>query len=367
MRVIKKTVQGTLEEKALFKKHFSGQLMLDIETTGLSASRSMIYLVGCLYSDNDHLILQQFLCEKPADEYELLFQLQRFLQQFTGIVHFNGSSFDIPFIKKRMHKYRISYPQYNEYDLLKFIRPYKTRLGLDNLKLKTLEATIGIHREDQFTGQQLIEVYENYLRLPPKSKEQQSLEYVLCLHNEEDMIGMLKLLPYYEPLWILDKLKQGELLLSHLSVAYAERYLVYRFKSENKLPLHFMTSSQQTSLSTSDQEGFYELTLPIVTTTLKYFLSPIHEYRYFPERDEALHQRFALLEPKASHMKATPHNCYTKCQAQFLMVPVTCQLSLKSYKENYDAKYHGYIFTELTNIDMHQHILRNTLKYLSQS
>ena len=67
---------------------------------------------------------------------------------------------------------------------------WKKILGLKDLKQKSIEGFLHISREDQYSGGQLIEVYQEYL----KTREQ-SLLSLLLLHNEDDLKGMPALLP----------------------------------------------------------------------------------------------------------------------------------------------------------------------------
>lgn len=131
---------------------------IDIETTGFNRKKDLIYLIGLLYQDHKQLVLSQYLCEKPEDEYELLYKLNTFLEDFDYLVHFNGDSFDLPFIKERMRLYRLEegLSKLGSYDFYRKLKPLKRILRTDNFKLKTMEAICGYHRIDPFTGGELI-------------------------------------------------------------------------------------------------------------------------------------------------------------------------------------------------------------------
>ena len=58
------------------------------------------------------------------------------------------------------------------------------------MKQKSIEAFLGVSREDKFSGGQLIQVYRDYLAT------RESFMYdLLILHNEDDMKGMPSILP----------------------------------------------------------------------------------------------------------------------------------------------------------------------------
>ena len=59
-------------------------LFLDIETTGLSAEFSMIYLIGCCYYERGRLTKRQWFAECPDDEAAILEDFSAFLSgRFT--------------------------------------------------------------------------------------------------------------------------------------------------------------------------------------------------------------------------------------------------------------------------------------------
>ena len=190
-------------------------LFFDIETTGLSAARSGLYLIGAVYWQDGAWQLRQWFADSLFDEEEMLnafFGLlgeKKKLARAGGgrgsavLIHFNGDTFDIPYIQRLARQYRLPWDLSGvlSIDLYKKIRPYRELLGLPNCKLKTVEQYFGISREDRYSGGELIYVYEEYLRL--RNLEEGSCEnnsqnralrerllQTLLLHNEEDMTNL---------------------------------------------------------------------------------------------------------------------------------------------------------------------------------
>lgn len=177
-----------LSEKACF---------LDIETTGLNRNKNIIYLVGLLHFNTNTQLwrLTQLFAEDYSEEMDLLLELIDFLKQFDQIITYNGNSFDIPFINTRL-----KYNNIDEYigknysfDIYAVIRSNKEFIHLDNLKLKTIEESIGIFREDIYSGKDCIQFYNQYV----SSKEDIYKDRVLK-HNYDDLfylLDILKVLP----------------------------------------------------------------------------------------------------------------------------------------------------------------------------
>ena len=76
------------------------------------------------------------------------------------------------------------------FDLYRHLRPVKTLLQLENLKLATLESYLNISRLDQATGKEMIAVYHDYLETGDKR-----LYQVLLLHNEDDLKALPQIMP----------------------------------------------------------------------------------------------------------------------------------------------------------------------------
>ena len=139
-------------------------LFVDIETTGLSPDYASIYLMGCCFYEKGEWMIRQWLCEKEDEEKELLKAFYKHLSSYSTLIHFNGNQFDLPFIQKRAALYDIpiSFDDMTGIDIYKRIFPYRHFLRLTNCKQKTLEEYLGINREDEYSGGELIRVYKQY-------------------------------------------------------------------------------------------------------------------------------------------------------------------------------------------------------------
>ena len=78
----------------------------DIETTGLSAAVSSLYLIGTITFENNEWVLNQWFADDYVSEVRLLQAFSEFSEKYEWIAHYNGATFDIPYLEK---KYRKSY------------------------------------------------------------------------------------------------------------------------------------------------------------------------------------------------------------------------------------------------------------------
>ena len=149
----------------------------DIETTGLSPKASSLYLIGMMYfnQEEEHWELCQWFADDYQSESLLLESFFQKLEQYSYLYHFNGQTFDIPYILKKCEKHSITPSDHCmqilsdtaslfSIDLLKKIRPLKKCLGLARCNQTSVEKWLGIQREDTFSGGDLIPVYSKYMQ-----------------------------------------------------------------------------------------------------------------------------------------------------------------------------------------------------------
>ena len=191
-------------------------LFFDIETTGLSADTSCLYLIGCLYCDGRHVISEQFFAEDPDEEALLIDSLDELISDARVLVHFNGQTFDIPYIDRKRTLLQLNAaPECISFDIFRYLKPLKSLFRLSSMSQKSLEVFCGLRRMDIYDGGELIDFYKRYLAItrleqlrsktssPAYSADltsgltqagtQTSKELLdsLLLHNFEDVLGML--------------------------------------------------------------------------------------------------------------------------------------------------------------------------------
>ncbi len=187
MEVIINKIEHSLELENYIK---GNSCFLDIETTGLSRNRNMIYLIGILFFNkkDNKWILKQYFANSIDQELNLLNTFIDDISLFDNIINYNGDSFDLPFINHRLKLLgsNKSIDMDKSFDLYRIIRQNKIFLDLENLKLKTIEEYLGFYREDLYTGFQCISFYKNYI----KSKDA-NLKSKVLKHNHDDLVYML--------------------------------------------------------------------------------------------------------------------------------------------------------------------------------
>lgn len=166
---------------------------LDIETTGLDRNKRMIYLIGVLYYDlpSKVWLLKQYFTNSMDKESKLLKVFIKDLSSYEKIITYNGDSFDIPFINHRLKLYNINnfISKDKSFDVYRIIRENRHYLNLKNLKLKTIEESLGFYREDQYSGFDCIKFYYDYLNTNDLKLKENILK-----HNYDDLVHMLDIM-----------------------------------------------------------------------------------------------------------------------------------------------------------------------------
>lgn len=168
---------------------------LDIETTGLSSKYNKVILIGLLCIENGEIYITQFFANSISEEYDLLSSFEKFLNKFSYIITYNGNTFDLPFLKKRLDHYNIKHhiDEIPHLDLLKLVRKNKKILKLENCKLKTVEKSLNIYREDTITGKESVDLYKNY-----EYTKDQYKKNIILKHNYDDIFYLPQLLSIYD-------------------------------------------------------------------------------------------------------------------------------------------------------------------------
>lgn len=317
-------------------------IFFDIETTGFSPSSSNIYLIGCLHRHGENLVIDQFFAESKTDEHEILKQFVDLLHQYKTIISFNGIGFDIPFIKAKCDSYGIEehLKDFHYIDIFKLISSIKFLLKLPNYKQKTLEIFLDIQRDDKFSGGELINVYDEYIKTHAKDAEE-----LLLLHNFEDVTGMLDLMPALSYLNILNggfRIKETEIAPFTAYDGKEGQELIITLENDYIVPKR--VSYQFKDFYFTLHKNITKIRIPVMDGELKYFYENYKDYFYLPAEDMAVHKSVATFVDKQYRERAKASTCYTRKIGVFL--PQLSTIMSPSFKMDYKEKIS---YFELTN------------------
>ncbi|MEW6722256.1 MAG: ribonuclease H-like domain-containing protein [Candidatus Micrarchaeota archaeon] len=156
--------------------HFPKIAYLDIETTGLAPETDYVTVIGVFDGEKAH----SFVHGQNLDEFA------PFLKRFDAVVTFNGSMFDLPFIRKKM---KGTWLPPLHIDLRFVLQSIGVRGGL-----KKIEEKFGYEREDDLkgmTGYDAVKLWQAYVKRNDKDALDKLVRY-----NSADISNLKKLMEW---------------------------------------------------------------------------------------------------------------------------------------------------------------------------
>ncbi len=163
-------------------------LYLDIETLGLN--NQPVILIGLAEHSDRKLKVYQYLLSSKSREHAILKAMLNHFMNKKALVTYNGISFDIPYLQRRLDYYGIEANLKKcHYDLLPFSRQaWKNKLP--NCKLGTIEKYIlGLNRGIDIPGAMVPYFYETYIitgNVGPLT--------AIVEHNRQDLLSLSQII-----------------------------------------------------------------------------------------------------------------------------------------------------------------------------
>lgn len=172
--------------------------IFDIETTGLSAQHgNKIIMTACMTKSESGSKITQFLAETPFEEDRVLKATWDFWkkEKTDYLITYNGTSFDIPFFKRRLEATRLPYDlNIYDFDLYNFIKANSNlNKRINSLSQKNVESYYGLNtnRKDVITGKESVKLFSQYA-----VNKDPVIENIILTHNREDVFQLNNILRY---------------------------------------------------------------------------------------------------------------------------------------------------------------------------
>lgn len=158
--------------------------ILDIETMGLT--NQPVILIGLALPGKDNIKIHQFLLKDVDQEVAALMEFINKIDTRRALLTFNGKTFDIPYVKRRLSFYGIQKGfNHNHFDLYHFSkRAWKGKAP--NYCLNTLEREIlGLNRPVDIPSVMVPEFYQTY-----REKGNPGPLIPILEHNRQDLLSL---------------------------------------------------------------------------------------------------------------------------------------------------------------------------------
>lgn len=329
-------------------------VFFDIETTGLDWRKSHVFLIaaGIYRPDLKTFEITQWFADEPSRETDLLHAFSEFLKPFRRLIHYNGTGFDLPYLRKKYAFYKLVSPldTLDTLDLYRIFFPFRGLFRLSSQKLKHLETFAGFQRQDLLSGKEVIGIYRNYM-----TEADSALLNLLLLHNLEDVKGLLHILSLYG----FPSLLCGHFHISVCSTDTELLSLILRPDTGALSNLHFSGNFGVLTCNTS------QMTIKITgeQRELKYFYTNYKDYYYLPLEDTAIHKSVGSYVDPSHREKAKAANCY---QRRFgLYFPQPSEIITPAFRESLHSRilYFEWDDSHQNNPDLMKQYARSMFSY----
>lgn len=307
-------------------------LFFDIETTGLSPDSSVVFLIGMLtyLPASSRWQVRQLLAESSDEEPLLLAAFLSLAAGYDTLLHFNGNTFDLPFLKKKAAAHSLSHTLDSciSLDLYQRFRPIGKLLQLPQMTQQSFERALGWQRKDRLTGKQMTALFRSF-----ETAQEPAVRDLLLLHNHDDLTGMTRLLQLAAYPLLLEgqfgKIEQAE----YDSDKAPDPLLQITFSLAAALPVPLVIERPPYRLSAADVKA--KLTVRVFCGTLCHFFPDYRNYYYLPLEDQAIHRSVAAFIDREYRIPAKASNCYIKRNSVFLPQPepLFSPVFRRSYKD----------------------------------
>lgn len=224
-------------------------LYFDTETTGLSGGTGTIpFMLGFGFVKDDSFEVKIFILNDPAREGLFLDEIDRFLDEMdiSGVVTYNGKSFDYPLMETRYVLNRRKFPLL-DFPHLDYLTPARMmwKNTFESRRLGYLgDILLNISRDDDVDGSLIPRLYFEYLRTGNFSMIENVVE-----HNALDIVGLSALLllgcRYIDD--ISTTSEEGEILgvalLNEKSGVFTEAEKLYNYLNEHAVRTEIIAQS----------------------------------------------------------------------------------------------------------------------------
>ncbi|OON96263.1 MAG: hypothetical protein ATN36_06075 [Epulopiscium sp. Nele67-Bin005] len=269
--------------------------ILDIETTGLIPTTSEMVAFGVAIIEQNKTTIFQAIVEDKDEEEQLLKQLLIILEPCQILFSYNGSRFDIPYLKGRLSYHKL---EFNEKIKLIDIK----NISFINFWIKNkftranIEDELNFSRELTITGKELAKIIKIYIQ-KNFSKEGVYFEVILG-HNLEEVKSCIVMFEYLQ-------MVQGLKWKNFLECKRSEQALVLKFKGQNS-ELKF----ERNGIKFIACGQTIEVIIPVEYLELKKFLEPHKDYFYIEEFNQIIHKSLANFIPSSQKKRVKKEACF---------------------------------------------------------
>ena len=298
-----------------------GDAVLDITASGRYWRTSQLKSVTVISGGQDEAVNTVWLSEKEADEYDMLAALNEKLDEARRIITYNGSSFDLPHLRRKYAAYGLQDPFLPSKQYADLFREYADIvriLGIPSRKLGDLSRFI--LREAAF----------------PLSDENENQKPCFQTDDAERALLILGLKSCLELLGGAYRdfeagLADRSFGAGEMSAGPAAReLLVLTLRSGRDLPV--LCSFRDGDYHVRFERSSMRIGIPVRDGMIRIYHTDIGNYEYLPEEGCAVHRSLAQYVDPSRKEKASRETCFhlAPCTEELLRDPARTESVIRS-------------------------------------
>ena len=156
---------------------------------------------------------------------------------------------------------------------------------------------------------------------------------LLLLHNYEDVVGMIQLLPMLSYQSLRNQpINITSLTLENYNDLTGESRQELTFTATLPVSVPKAIKLHRLQCHLFIQDDTLRGSIPLYHGILRHYLPNHRDYVYLPQEDMIVLKSMAHCIPSGAKEKATPANCYVKKEGEFLLLPTTLSLTEDVYR-----------------------------------
>lgn len=306
-------------------------LYFDIETTGLSANRSDLYLIGFGYIHKGQFYTRFLFNDDGKSEPEMLNEFAKYISKYKYIISYNGDTFDIPYMQTKMKLFDIDccFDNIISVDIYKTTRKYKKLFNLSSMKQIDVENLVGFKRNIFISGGKLINTYKEY-----RSSGSEMLLNDLMTHNHDDVRGLISITAFLNIPSACTQLDISEIKVTENSLDF-----ICNIPS---LPCRITFAAPDIRINAVG--NLLNVSVPVVQKIMRFYFKDYRNYYYLPVEGMAIHKSMAEYVDSSHKERATKDTAFTPVNDTFIPAPPFEKANLF-----YDGGLNGQKFIRLSN------------------
>ncbi len=315
----------------ILKEH---EMLLDIETTGLSKENDTIVSLGIMYNKNNTIEKKYFFADNIEEEKSTLICFLEFIDVFNTIYSYQGKRFEFSFIIARLEHLGIPPISFTKHTLVDL----STVVRFLGSKKENIEKALDYHRSSSVDGRQVITLYKTYIDC-----NQTIYKDLILKHQSDELDSLCYMKNVYQIVYNLKKhdlIKAANGSFNYRTLSYYPIDVI--LKVQDTICHVVSEPSNNASLESSNLANTFKcqvnIDVKVYDSKLRKYL-PTKDYVYIVSEDKLLPKSLASFISKDKKSAVPKDKCYISINGKFIKVFTSFKVDTDIYYDKAKNKF----------------------------